>query len=431
MTCNHKLSKSLTCICLILNSWLSHATNFYISNKGNDNNNGMSAAKAWQTLSKVENAAGSGIIKAGDSILFKRGDTFTGTIRWTTMEGYTFPSGRPAQPITFAAYDFGTMPVFLYPKQHIGKPEERVLLWFTGVDYIVIDGLRFTDTDTMNNKINGANCGIPIYLGTAEGKTTNHCTVKNVDISLCGMGVVIIGDFNTVTNSIFSNFKNLKSTPNTGRSTAYDDYGANGITITGNDNEISHNYISGAWAESLDFGWNGGAIEMYNTCMHNKIIHNNIIDCGGVAEFGGQQKSAVASDNLFANNLITNCGTLSYCNLSGEFNINVSNVQYFENKIIENSNSRFTGPKTGAGITTAAPRSLIQPDKELFAYNGVATAKIIFNLKDNIFDLSTGISVARKSNDMGKYIHENNVYHLTGGSETNFELNFSEREIKK
>ena len=53
---------------------------------------------------------------------------------------------------------------------------------------------------------------------------------------------------------------------------------------------ISHNYINGAWAESLDFGWNGGAIEMYNTCMLNKIIHNNIIDCGGVAEFGGQEK---------------------------------------------------------------------------------------------------------------------------------------------
>ena len=121
-------------------------------------------------------------------------------------------------------------------------------MWITGVDYIVIDGLKFTDTDTSNNKITGANCGVPIYLGTIDGAKTNHCTIKNVDISLCGMGVVIIGDFNTVTNSTLTNFKNLKSTPNTGGMTAYEDYGANAITITGSDNEISHNYINGAWA---------------------------------------------------------------------------------------------------------------------------------------------------------------------------------------
>lgn len=423
--------KFFSCFLCCTLSFVTYATNFYISNTGNNNNDGRSPAKAWQTLSKLEAAAENGMIKAGDSILFKRGNVFTGSIKWNNAEGHVFPTGTASQPIVFAAYDSGAKPILLYPKEISAKAEDRILLWFIGVDYMIVDGLKFTDTDTINNKISGANCGVPLYFGAMDIASSNHCAVKNVDISLCGMGVVFIGDFNTVTNSTLVNFKNLKSTPNTGGMTAYEDYGANAITITGSDNEISHNYISGAWAESLDFGWNGGAVEMYNTCRRNKIIHNSIIDCGGVAEFGGQVENGEATDNLFANNLITNCGTLTYCNLTDKFAIKVSNVQYYNNKIIENEKSRFSGTATGNGITTPGPRSLIKPDKELFAYNGPAAAKTIFDLRDNNFELSTGIAVARKSNDIDKYIHENNVYKLSGGSETNFEINFSERKISK
>jgi hypothetical protein len=231
----------------------------------------------------------------------------------------------------------------------VQRPEKKVLMLFSGVDYIVVDGLDFTDQDTQNDKINPGNCGIPIYLGTIGEATTNYCTIRNVNISLCGMGIVIVGDHNKILHSKLTNFKNLKSTADIGGSSAYDDYGANAITITGNDNEISYNYISGAWAESLDFGWNGGACEMYNNCSRNKLSHNTIYDCGGVAEFGAQQAGAYAADNLFEFNKIINCGTLTYCNIAGNFAIQVSNIRYFNNTIIEDANSRFSGPRTGEG----------------------------------------------------------------------------------
>ncbi|MFT3911843.1 MAG: hypothetical protein QM737_20630 [Ferruginibacter sp.] len=420
--------KFLTSVLLTLLTIAANATNYYVSSKGNNSNDGTSPSKAWQTLVKVESAAEGGIIKAGDSILFQKGDVFTGYIKWATLFGHHFPTGTADKPIVFATYGEGNMPIFQYPKESNAKAEDRVLFWFVGVDYIVIDGFRFRDADTVNNKITPANCGVPIYLGAVDDATTNHCSIKNIDVSFCGMGVVIVGDFNTVTNSSFTNFKNLKSTPNTGGMTAYEDYGANGITITGNDNEISHNYISSAWAESLDFGWNGGAIEMYNNCSRNKIIHNNIIDCNGVAEYGAQVKGAIAVDNLFAYNMITNCGMLSYCNLNDKFSIQVSNIQYFNNKIVENNNSRFSGPKTGEGITTPGPRSLIKPDAALFAFQGNPPAKTVFNLRDNSFDLSTGIDVARKDNDAKKYEHENNIYRMSAG-ETNYDLNFSETKV--
>lgn len=402
-----------------------NATNFYVSNAGNNSNSGTFTTMSWQTLSKVQEAANANQIKAGDSILFKRGDVFTGTLKWTILYGQHCATGTATLPITFSNYGEGKNPVFLYPAGGTLASENRILMLFSGVDHIIIDGFDFTDTDTTNDKITAANCGVPIYLGTIGETTTNHCIIRNVNISLCGMGIVIVGDHNTITNSRLTNFKNLKSTPNTGGSTAYEDYGANAITITGNENEISYNYISGAWAESLDFGWNGGACEMYNSCSRNRFIHNAIYDCGGVAEFGAQEKNATSVDNLFAFNTIINCGMLTYCNTNGEFAIQVSNVQYFNNAIIEDINSRFSGPNTGKGIVTEGPKALIMADKELFAFNGDPLAATVFNLRNNIFQLSTGINVARKSGNE-KYQHEDNIYLLQSGSITNYKLNNSE-----
>lgn len=417
--------RNLLSVLFILQTFTVNATNFYVSNDGSNSNSGTLKTMSWQTLSKVQEAANANLIKAGDSILFKKGDVFTGTLKWTILYGQHCPTGTSALPITFSGYGEGKNPVFLYPEGGSLASENRILMLFSGVDHIIVDGFDFTDTDTTNNKITAANCGVPIYLGTIGETTTNHCIIRNVNISLCGMGIVIVGDHNTITHSRLTNFKNLKSTPNIGGSTGYEDYGANAITITGNENEISYNYISGAWAESLDFGWNGGACEMYNSCSRNRFIHNAIYDCGGVAEFGAQEKNASSVDNLFAFNTIINCGTLTYCNTKGEFAIQVSNVQYFNNAIIEDNNSRFSGINTGRGIITEGPKGLITADKELFAFNGDPEAATMFNLKNNIFQLSTGINIARKSGHE-KYQHEDNMYILQSGSVVNYKLNNSE-----
>ena len=51
-----------------------YATIYYVSNAGNDANNGDAAGTSWRTLNKVNSAS----FRAGDSILFKRGDAFYG-----------------------------------------------------------------------------------------------------------------------------------------------------------------------------------------------------------------------------------------------------------------------------------------------------------------------------------------------------------------
>ncbi len=77
------------------------ATTYYVdAAKGNDKNTGTTAENAWQTLQKVSSTS----LKAGDAVLFRRGQTFYGTLRPNT-------SGEPAKPIVFDAFGNGDLPI--------------------------------------------------------------------------------------------------------------------------------------------------------------------------------------------------------------------------------------------------------------------------------------------------------------------------------
>lgn len=68
-------------------------TAYYVSNCGNDQNDGLSPENAWKTLEKVSEAN----LKYGDGVLFERGDLFRGCIK--TKPG-----------VTYAAYGYGDKP---------------------------------------------------------------------------------------------------------------------------------------------------------------------------------------------------------------------------------------------------------------------------------------------------------------------------------
>lgn len=86
----------------ILFSLCANAKNYYISATGNDANTGTSTAAPWKSISKVNSYFSS--MAAGDSILFKRGETFYGTITVNK-------SGTSTSPIVISAYGTGAMPV--------------------------------------------------------------------------------------------------------------------------------------------------------------------------------------------------------------------------------------------------------------------------------------------------------------------------------
>ena len=83
----------------------SSSDTFYVKNGGNDEDNGLSDETAWATMAKVQTAVSSGVVSAGDSVLFNRGDVFQGSI---TL-GASFP-GTAANPVIFGAYGSGDPP---------------------------------------------------------------------------------------------------------------------------------------------------------------------------------------------------------------------------------------------------------------------------------------------------------------------------------
>jgi hypothetical protein len=103
MTYEYEIRFKLLFIFLLSSLTPAFATTFYISNSGNDLSSGIRMSEAWKSLVKLQEAANAGTIKAGDEVLFRRGDVFTGTLKWTTIWGQHCATGTVSQPIRFGA----------------------------------------------------------------------------------------------------------------------------------------------------------------------------------------------------------------------------------------------------------------------------------------------------------------------------------------
>ncbi len=75
-------------------------TTYYVASTGKDTNDGLSVNTPLQTLAKVNSLS----LKPGDKVLFRRGDTFRGTL---TIR----KSGSASLPINFDAYGSGPKPI--------------------------------------------------------------------------------------------------------------------------------------------------------------------------------------------------------------------------------------------------------------------------------------------------------------------------------
>ena len=77
------------------------AATYYVSSDGSDDNAGTSADAPWAGLGRVNSAD----LQPGDSVLFRRGDSWRGSLRPR--------SGAEGAPITYGAYGEGEKPVLM------------------------------------------------------------------------------------------------------------------------------------------------------------------------------------------------------------------------------------------------------------------------------------------------------------------------------
>jgi len=100
MTLKSRISALL--ICYLISSLIVFSTNYYISGAGDDSFNGTSKNTPWKTIGKLNSSWS--LMAPGDSVLFRRGDTFRGMIQ----PGL---SGTLSLPCVISAYGSGENPV--------------------------------------------------------------------------------------------------------------------------------------------------------------------------------------------------------------------------------------------------------------------------------------------------------------------------------
>ena len=114
------------------------ATEYYVSNSGNDANDGLTPQTAWQSLSKIESTN----FSPGDIIYLKSGEV------WYEDLYLTRSSGTAGNPITITSYGSGNKPIISVMKeQNLSWTNMGSNIWRNStVNYhpsrIAIDGIE-------------------------------------------------------------------------------------------------------------------------------------------------------------------------------------------------------------------------------------------------------------------------------------------------
>lgn len=372
------------------------ARKFYVSNSGSDANSFSAAQNSstpWATLSKVSSSMSS--FTSGDSILFKKGDKFSGSINIQSKTG-----------LYFGSYGSGAKPLFWGTGSTISA-----LFRVRTCTSMVFHGLRVSDT-TISTTDRTVQAKIQKVF-VIEASSTN-VTVRAIDMDRIGSGVYMTrtSPGQTVDSCDIGNLRMIKNTPTSVNPD--DDYGGVPVQISGRNNTITNNYFHDCWSISYDYGYDGGGIEFFeegDTIQNCIIAYNTFYDNNGTFEHGSSNDGVANNpirNNKFYYNKIINCSSLFYINNNGQYKTSVSNLEFFNNVIVQTVASRTGNTRIGS-----------------MAVNESRSGIVVF--RNNIFQVSNGASIMRSGQwTTGQLTHTNNIYKLSNGSVTNFTLDGTE-----
>ena len=448
---------------LILTVKIGFSRKFYWSSTGNDTYTAAQAqnpATPWKTLAKLNSL--SSIATAGDTFAFKRGEIFangtqyttTGSVKWYGggYEGRNFPSGTAQNPIVFTYYGDMTLerPNLLYPYPSTVKSNEKNVLAFANVSYIIIDGIQFNDTRfPVNDKRSGAYTTTGLWFGDSgycsdsELCKCSNITIKNCNFSNIVYGIVCFMKDAVITNNTFSNFKSSGYITDT---LGNNDIGADPIICSGARLRITNNRFTGSWAycnpNTSSTGLLGGALETINDFDSSFIAYNTFIDCSGGMEFGTNVAGGYKgpNDDTICYNKFINCSNITFLNTTGQFGTQAKNVHFWNNFFVEGSKSRMSGYEAGGdamgdgqtysntGFIYWPPyppnKSIRYPASQNFqnawrpVASGVTTGQVadtVFDIRNNIFWINNGFFAKYSLSERPKIFYSNNIYHLVSG----------------
>ena len=168
---NSTIISSLLFMALISFANTVFATDYYLSNTGNDNSKGTSPLTPWQTINKLNTAK----LKPGDRIFFKGGDRFLGEIEINN-------SGTDEKPIIISSYSNGEKPVltgaksisnFENYKTNIYKSKEEIFIKTLYINNIMQNIARYPNSGvlTFSNQDE--------FIGKSSKKTADNPNGKS------------------------------------------------------------------------------------------------------------------------------------------------------------------------------------------------------------------------------------------------------------
>ncbi|HEY3449988.1 MAG TPA: sugar-binding protein [Myxococcales bacterium] len=295
------------------------ATDYYADPSAASSTLAGTLANPWRTLAQVN--AGTTALNPGDRVLFRRGQTYSGSLTVSK-------SGIAGAPITYSAYGAGDLPKFDNSISNI--------VTLSGKQYVVIDSINFTDSSIdVDDPLHQIQAKVSYCITLFDSP---HCTVSNCEFSLVGVAIAVEAgsDYTTITGNYMHNGRMVRNTPTSVNPD--DDYGANPMVIGSSNNTITRNRFEESWAKSYDYGFDGGAVELFagagGYTSNNLVMFNTAYHCNGFTEIGSSG-GAGANDNVVAYNLIINSGEIATLQNSGTFGTPINNLQIFNNTIVQ------------------------------------------------------------------------------------------------
>ncbi len=376
------------------------AATYYVDATGGlDSNSGLSEELAWQTLSKVQTRSAS--LQPGDSVLFKRGEMFTGSLNiganGSAVGGH----------ITFADYGTGSLPIINSNSTYAIRLSVR--------SYITLRNLHVQNgslqnillTSTVSNiTINNLTSSNGIALQTAVGSTYSNILVDGfvIDASSGTFGISLAG--------VLSNFTltNISESGGTTGLNALLTAGSSDVTISNslfNSNAgrgVRISNITGLTVNNATTSNNGGVGFHYNG-NGSDHTYNNLTSTGntggGLFYSGGTVDTVIVDNSILSSDTngnglelggtgtnFTVTNTTASSNLGGDgFNVteNQTNV-IFEFNIAENNGTDGSGAD-GDGFTfhdnsTGIIRYNISRDnkKSAIAHIDASSVQMYYNL---------------------------------------------------
>jgi hypothetical protein len=380
---------------------------FYVDNvSGNDANNGTSSTSPWQSINKIN---GSSFV-AGDQILLKRGDTWSG-------QGLNVPnSGLAGNPIIFDAYSTGNNPLITQVSGNgiVISNKSWLIVRNINVSHsssfgIVLQGGSANNIlDTVDSGFNG-DWGIWIEdNGTTNNQVNNSSSHDNPN---GGMQFNPGANNNTVTGGVYYN--------NTGQYASGVEFDSSGNLATG---VVSHNNYYGLKM----YGGGGTESNTQNNRFYRNTAYSNS-DFGFDVDFTGL-------GNLVENNVSYNNGThgisiegttngtivrynLVHNNGSGLGGIELdgtTNVKIYYNVIYGEGNGIWL---LGGGNTSSPQNVTIYNNTIYNSSNCIAVTSNAVNvtLKNNITS-SCGTAVSVESGSTQGFVSNNNDWFVNGAS---------------